>query len=487
MPLPGRIARGRDWVATWTQRAVDRLKGWLEPELFQPFLLGVFVSLSLSEFVRGALTFSLLPTWGRTVLGFAVEWTALALSVHYLVDNALRAPAGWLVDHVGERPAILAGFAIALGSLVAMSQVHTVGGLILCMAAYGMGATPMWPSVVSAIGRATPERKRAAFMSYMYMFWLGGTGLGPVIINFLTGRRDALAFFVLAGVVALGLVLAWALVRWPGGNFANEGQTAPVRPGRGPAGSAASSAAAPAGLTASVGSSALTASDASADASAGSSAAGRPGGWRMPADRRYWQSLWRNVREVAFLFPGMFVQTFAVASLIPILSVYARVVLGISGARYSTILVAGGALTVALLIPAGRLVDRTGPRPFLVGGFLIAGGLLAVYPWFHTLPLTYVTVALLGGCYAFILPAWNAVLDHSIDPDKKGALWGVFMTVEGLGSAAGPYVGGLMWDVFSPNAPFLASAAVILIMGVLYLFLPITAGHARRSAARPHA
>ncbi|MCL6598381.1 MAG: MFS transporter [Alicyclobacillus macrosporangiidus] len=441
-------------MATWTQQAVDRLKGWLEPELFQPFLLGVFISLSLSEFVRGALTFSLLPTWGRTVLGFAMEWTALALSVHYLVDNALRAPAGWLVDHVGQRPAILAGFTIALGSLLAMSQVHTVGALILCMAAYGVGATPMWPSVVSAIGRATPESKRAAFMSYMYMFWLGGTGLGPVMINFLTGRRDALAFFVLAGVLALALVLAWVLVRPPAGRSAGKGQPAHAASVRGPA------------------------------LSTGSPSA-PPGGWRAAADRRYWRSLWRNVREVAFLFPGMFVQTFAVASLVPILSVYARVVLGISGARYSSILVAGGALTVALLIPAGRLVDRIGPRPFLVGGFLVAGGLLAVYPWFHTLPLTYATVAVLGVCYAFILPAWNAVLDHSIDPDKKGALWGVFMTVEGLGSAAGPYAGGLMWDVFNPNAPFLVSAAVILIMGVLYLFLPITAVQARRRARTP--
>ncbi len=47
------------------------------------------------------------------------------------------------------------------------------------------------------------------------------------------------------------------------------------------------------------------------------------------------------------------------------------------------------------------------------------------------------------------------------------------MTVEGLGSAAGPYLGGLVWDTISPRAPFVVSAAVIFVMGLLYMVLPI--------------
>ena len=65
------------------------------------------------------------------------------------------------------------------------------------------------------------------------------------------------------------------------------------------------------------------------------------------------------------------------------------------------------------------------------------------------------------------------MLDRSIDEDKKGSLWGVFMTVEGFGSAAGPYLGGLVWDRIGPAAPFWVSAVVILIMGLLYTVLPI--------------
>jgi MFS transporter, DHA1 family, multidrug resistance protein len=393
---------------------------WLEPELFQPFLFGVLISLTISEFVRGALVFTLLPTYGKTVLGFAVEWTALALSVHYLVDNLLRSPAGWVIDRIGQRPMLLLGFCISVISVFWLMQSKNIVSLTLALAVYGLGVTPMWPCAVSGIGKTTPEPKRATFMGYMYIFWLIGTGLGPVLINFAILRTYHFAFWLLIAVDAIGVVLAFILVHDPQKNHSADKAFSVLK-----------------------------------------------------KTHTNWQDLWRNVREVAFLFPGMFAQTFAVASLIPILSVWAKVVLHVSGPAYSAILTSGGAITIVMLLPAGKLVDKFGIRKFLVSGFLIAGAALIVYPFYHTIPATYVVVGLLGLCYAFILPSWNAVLDHSIDPDKKATLWGVFMTVEGMGSAVGPYLGGLLWDKWSPSAPFWVSGAVIFSMGALYTWLPI--------------
>lgn len=412
----------------WASR---RLSRWLEPQLFRPFIFGVLASLSLSEFVRGALTLSLLPTYGRTVLEFAVEWTALALSIHYLVDNALRAPAGWLADRIGQRTVLLIGFAIAALSVLWMMNARTLSTLMLSLALYGVGVTPMWPAAVSGIGLATPEKQRASFMGYLYIFWLAGAGLGPVIINFVIGKTYTMAFWLLLVVDVAGFALVWFLVHQPPSLQAKEQQVRAEQSNK----------------------------------------------------RAYFLSLWQNVKEAAFLFPGMFAQTFAVASLMPILSLYARVVLHISGALYSSILVSGGAFTVILLIPAGKVVDKYGPRLFLVIAFLVAGLGLGIYPFFHTLAMTYVVVCVLGVCYAFILPSWNSVLDKSIDSDKKGTLWGVFMTVEGLGSAVGPYLGGLVWDTLSPQAPFWVSAGVITIMGLLYTVLPIDAAAAKRRHA----
>lgn len=378
--------------------------------------------LSCSEFVRGALTYSLLPTYGRTVLGFAVEWTALSLSVMSMVDSLLRSPIGWVVDKFGERPTLVVGSVISTAAVFIMSRIHSIPLLLVCTAVYGLGVSPLWPSAVSAIGIATPETKRASFMGYLYLFWLAGTGLGPVLINFVIGRTYHVAFAILIAVGGLAFLLAWLMVRRP-----KDARVATI-----------------------------------------------PTRSNSPMRRAlYWRSLWRNVKDLLFLFPGMFAQTFAVAMLVPILSLYAKVVLHISAALYSTILVFAGAIVVVLLLPAGKLVDRFGPRKFMVAGFIVAGLALGVYPFYHRLWTTYVAMGLLGFCYAFILPAWNSILDHSIDADKKATLWGVFMTVEGLGSALGPYLGGILWDAINPSAPFWVSAGVIFIMGVLYMMLPI--------------
>lgn len=413
------MKRGVSVLKRWTINA----RTWLEPELFQPFVFGVLISLTMSGFVRGALTLSLLPTYGQTVLGIAVEWTALSLSIHYLTDNLLRAPSGWLCDRMGQRPVLLIGFLISAASVFLMMNVRSVWMLFLATALYGVGVTPMWPAAITGITRTTPEGKRGAFMSYIYMFGLVGTGLGQVLINVVIGTTYFMAFWILITFEVVGFLLVWWLVKVPSNNATPAHSTSLKS--------------------------------------------------RARHSKAYWIALWGNIKEVGFLFPGMFAQTFAVALLMPLLALYAKVVLRLSGIQYSSLLILGGGVTMILLIPAGKIVDRFRPRRFLVTSFILTGTCLCLLPLHRTVWATFVSVSCIGVCYAFIIPSWNKVLDDGIDADKKGTLWGVFMTVEGLGSALGPYVGGLLWDAVSPAAPFWLSSAVIIIMGLLYLILPI--------------
>lgn len=413
------------------------LRRWLEPTLFQPFLLGTLIPLALSEFVRGALILSLLPTYGRTVLGFAVESTALALSVHYLVDTLLRTVAGWWVDRLGQRVNLLVAFTIAMVALVWLARARSLVALVLAMGLLGVAAAPVWPAAVSAISLTTPKAARATFMGYLYLFWLGGIGLGPIVVNLVAGGTYKAAFWLLLAVefAAWGIVFVW--VRPP--------YRAPALPVDMP--TPANTATAPARS--------------------------------VPGGVLHWRDLWNNVRTVAYLFPGMFAQTFAVSSLLPNFSLYVREILGVSGAVYSAILITLGVGVVSLLIPAGRWVDRRGKRPFLVGGLWAVGALLGLYPLGvrgHVMPAlswTFVTMAALGIAYAVVLPAWNAVLDGAISAQSKATLWGIFMTVEGLGSACGPLMGGWVWDQFGPMASFWLSGGVMAVMGWVYLFLPV--------------
>lgn len=402
---------------------------WVEPELFRPYLFFSLFAITCSEFVRGSLTLSILPTYGRTVLGFAVEWTGIALSIHYLVDNLLRIPVGWVIDKMGSRYVLIGGFCIGIISMFWMMNVHHIWSLIASMALFGVAATPMWPSAISAISKSTPEAKRAAFMGYLYIFWLTGTGLGPVIINFLWSATYHLAFVVLLCLLSLGLILVFLFVRIPANMMR---QTADFRKGD-----------------------------------------QHPSVHKLRMNKGDLQSLLQNLRGVVFLLPGMFVQTFAVSCLVPILSLYAKVILHLTGPMYSLLLTCFGALTIIGLIPAGKLVVRYGSRRFLIIGFLFGGAALGLYPFFKSLLTTYIVVGLFGITYAFILPAWNSILDRSIDADKKATLWGVFMTVDGLGSAAGAFSGGFVWDAISPEAPFFLAGIIILGMGVLYGLIPL--------------
>ncbi len=79
----------------------------------------------------------------------------------------------------------------------------------------------------------------------------------------------------------------------------------------------------------------------------------------------------------------------------------------------------------------------------------------------------------LGVAYSMTLPSWHSVPDFAINREKRGAMWGMFMTIEGLGTALGPIVGGRLWDLVSPQAPFFLSGGVVGTMGLLYVFLRI--------------
>ena len=55
-------------------------------------------------------------------------------------------------------------------------------------------------------------------------------------------------------------------------------------------------------------------------------------------------------------------------------------------------------------------------------------------------------------------------------------MWGVFMTIEGLGMATGPLVGSWLWDRFQPSTPFFFAGFVLLVMMTFYGLAPIERG-----------
>jgi MFS family permease len=129
-------------------------------------------------------------------------------------------------------------------------------------------------------------------------------------------------------------------------------------------------------------------------------------------------------------------------------------------------------VTAATLIPCGALADRVGrKRMLLVGTALFAVGsvigALAPSPWWIMVGRTVLAL----GAAAFG-PAGTALLISAFPPERLPTAIGIWAVVSGIGSAAGPSLGGIVVDhggwpwAFWLNLPL---CAFVLALGPLVL------------------
>lgn len=362
--------------------------------------------LGMVEFVRGALIFSLLPMFGRFQIGYGLGVVGAAISIHYLLDNLLRIPAGWLSDRFGGKWLMAGGIVLSALGLFLLFVHWTQTWFLIGAGVFGLGTAPLWPTVIAGVAAKMSLNHLGEALSKVFVAWLVGAGLGPVIINFVIGVSFLTAFIALAAVLAIALLLA-IIGKFP---------RIPPKAGM----------------------------------------------------KEFFQELWQEFLSLWMLYPGMFVQTMSIGILMPILAVYARTVFGFSAGQFSYLLMGAGAFTVLLLIPAGKLADRIGVKGPLIGGFIVAAICLALLPLQANVIRALVAGAFIGIAYSFILPAWNGLQARVVSPEKRGTMWAVFMTIEGIGTATGAYVGGIAWEKINHQAPFFVSAFVLLAMAVFY-------------------
>ncbi len=369
----------------------------------------------LGEFVRTGLLVTLLPALATGSWHIGLEAAAWAISIHYLVDTLGRTPAGWLVDRYGTRPVLASGMALAF---VAVVLLFALGGhhvpLYLLTGLYGVGTAPLWPATVT---EATGDRRTSAgsVMGYVFAAWLVGAGLGPILTNVAVHGSIAWGFMLLLG--AQGVVLFWA----PAVTGITRRLRRPATP------------------------------------------------WRALG-----QALWR----VRPLLPGMFAQTLTLGLFLPILNIFAQHVLHLSPLGYAELLFGAGGVAVVLMVPLGRMSDRIGVKAPLAVGFALAAVAVLLLGGARDFAAALGYGALAGFAYALILPSWNSLLASVAPGGAEGSLWGVFMSVEGLGLSVGPVLGADAWQTFGVRGPFAMAGIVLTVMALFYFTYPLQ--HLRR-------
>ncbi len=365
------------------------------------------LTLGLCEFVRGALLFFILPIYVRGVLGLSTAVVGYAIGGHYTLDTGLRSVAGWCVDRFGGRKVVIVCLGLGWIGLWMIVRAHHGVLLVSGCGLLGIGMAAIWPATISRVTGGLKCGSYATAMGGIMMAWLIGAGGGAITMSWFLGDHVRSGFATLLGVWLLSYILAIVIMQ----GYLSE---------------------------------------------------------RHHRHRTGLKAVLREVHGVRILFPGMFVQMFAVGLLLPVMVLYARYVLGFDGRMYSYLLLAGGAATVLLQVPMGRLVDRYGYKPFLVGGFILSGTMLPIIVQLHVTWQVFLGVAGFGTAYALVLPSWNSVLARSVTERRRAVMFGVFMTVEGLGMAVGPLVGTELWNIFGPVAPFYVAAGILLVMSVFY-------------------
>ncbi|MEK4187781.1 MFS transporter [Paenibacillus sp. FSL L8-0494] len=406
--------------------------------LASPFIVEMWVIIFLVEFVKGSLLVALLPVYMENILGLSVTVVGFAFALQYLGDNVFRSPSGWVMERIGFRWTMTGALLLILVAIGLIIYAKTAVTLSIACLILGIGTSPLWPCVMTGITElagSTKSGSSGAAMGAVEMASLAGTGIGPIVVNFLMdqgGQSYHVAFLVLLGCAAAVVVVALFLPK----RISSSGSHAVVRDMHGLGGAMDRKKLSP-----------------------------------IESIKRTLHQVRTTLKVSRWLYPALFLQAFAIGLMTPVVTLFARTELHVSPNQFSLLLIAGGGITVLALIPAGKLVDRIGTTVFLNIGFLLAAFSLAFFSQVRWLPLAFIAVALVGISYALILPAWNAFLAKQVPKGERGTVWGLFLTLQGSGMVAGPVLSGRLWDHVGHGVPFLASAIVMLLLFGLHLLI----------------
>jgi len=164
----------------------------------------------------------------------------------------------------------------------------------------------------------------------------------------------------------------------------------------------------------------------------------------------------------------MLLQATALGALLAVFRSYGRDVLGVSLREEALFLAPAAVLAAAAILLGGILSDRLGRIPLLGTGFLIAGlAIWALSTVSGPLAAAPVAAAVCLGL-GLALPSVGAMSMDMSRAAGRGTTLGWFLTMEGLGHAIGPAIGG--WVSASAS-----TTAVLWLVGGLFACISLVA------------
>jgi DHA1 family multidrug resistance protein-like MFS transporter len=150
----------------------------------------------------------------------------------------------------------------------------------------------------------------------------------------------------------------------------------------------------------------------------------------------------RRADPAFWLLIGQLIMFTGVAAVFPIAPLY---VANRGGNSVAVAIFIAGPLVANTLVqvPAGRLCDRWGRKPFLIGPRLVYA-VLSVFLFFNigTLPVLTALRIVMGACAGAYVPALRAALTDLSTPDQRAQRFAQLQAYEMVGLLVGPLIGG---------------------------------------------
>jgi MFS family permease len=333
-------------------------------------------------------------------LGAPVLAIGLFGTVRDFIDGAYQYPGGWIADHWGRRRALTLFVGLAsIGYLlyaVAPSWPFVFAGLLFSMAWVSMAS----PTLFAVIGDALPRERRAIGFTVQAIL----KRLPIVVAPTLGGL--AIAAYGVRGGVRLGLIVTFALATVTLAVVARI--RIPVLHER------------------------------------------------APTDiRGVWASLPLPLKWL--LLSDVFIRT--CEGLVDVfLVIYATEVIGVSAPRYGALIAIQMATAILVYVPASKVADRAGRKPFVIATFLC----FAAFPLAVVLSKGFLALALafiVGGLREVGEPARKAMIVDLSRPDIRARSIGLYYLVRSAAIAPAAFAGGVLWRI-DPSVPFFLAGAV---------------------------
>ena len=178
----------------------------------------------------------------------------------------------------------------------------------------------------------------------------------------------------------------------------------------------------------------------------------------------------KELRNISYVIPGMTLQTLSITILVPLIPKFfiGKAFLGLSKLQYGLVLAAVGGLIVVSMIIFGKLSKKIKVENMLIYGLLFTS--IGIFALGNSRYLYFVMFfAIIAGIsYSAVLPSWNAIVSSSLSKDNKGIMWGMVSTLEGLGRAVGPLIGGILGSYVSMRFSFSICSLIIFVLSAYY-------------------